>query len=263
MIEYLYDGSFPGLLTAVYQTLAEKNTDWNICRASEFQPDLFSQTQIVVINNDWVGKLVASLACKLSKPALLDIYYCFLSEERGIEKLISVFISKATQYPGTQFEKNCGDKTVLEIQKISSRVSYEIHRFQGFVRFRQMKDGIYYAPVEPNYNIISLLAPHFTARFADQQWLIHDLRRGKGIFYDGDKCSPVRLSEIQPEALRRCPPVLSGMENSVFAAAEPELQHLWNDYFQAVAIPERHNKKLQRQHMPSRYWKHLVEQVEE
>ena len=36
-------------------------------------------------------------------------------------------------------------------------------------------------------------------------------------------------------------------------------QQMWKDYFKTMAIKQRINLKLQRQHMPVRYWKYLTE----
>jgi probable DNA metabolism protein len=36
-------------------------------------------------------------------------------------------------------------------------------------------------------------------------------------------------------------------------------QQLWKEYFRSITIKERINLKLQRQHMPKRYWKYLTE----
>ncbi|HBG76385.1 MAG TPA: hypothetical protein DDW86_05450 [Clostridiales bacterium] len=40
---------------------------------------------------------------------------------------------------------------------------------------------------------------------------------------------------------------------------ELELQQLWKQYFEGIAIRGRYHPGLQRQFMPRRYWKYLVE----
>ena len=50
-------------------------------------------------------------------------------------------------------------------------------------------------------------------------------------------------------------------ELSVYDEAEMDYQKIWDQYFQHIAIPERLNKRQQRQRMPERYWKYLVENV--
>ncbi|MDR2407664.1 MAG: DUF4130 domain-containing protein, partial [Bacteroidales bacterium] len=44
-----------------------------------------------------------------------------------------------------------------------------------------------------------------------------------------------------------------------YAAQESRYQELWKTFWRAVAIQERKNPKLQRQFMPKRYWKYLIE----
>jgi len=39
-------------------------------------------------------------------------------------------------------------------------------------------------------------------------------------------------------------------------------QNLWRDYLKAITIRERRNLKLQRQHLPKRFWKYLTEKQE-
>lgn len=258
MISYLYDGTYIGLLSAIYQAINYQGIIDCIVAESKFEPDLFTKGEVIISDPVLANQLLTTLTRKLLRPALWDLYFCFLAEEDGVEMLILDFVQKAL-LRGSQVAQNYSDFTVLEIRKISDRVSYEIHRLHGFVRFRKMKDGIFYAPIEPDYNILSLLAPHFSARFADQQWLIHDLKRQKGIYYNGIQCSLVQWVEVNPEAFTIPERYLSG--NSLFSENEPVFQELWNDYFQAVTIRERTNKKLQRQHMPQRYWKYLIEQV--
>jgi probable DNA metabolism protein len=40
---------------------------------------------------------------------------------------------------------------------------------------------------------------------------------------------------------------------------EVAFRDLWKDYLKAITINERRNLKLQRQHMPKRFWKYLTE----
>jgi probable DNA metabolism protein len=43
------------------------------------------------------------------------------------------------------------------------------------------------------------------------------------------------------------------------AEDEQLFQKLWKAYFKSLTIKERINPKLQRQHLPKRYWKYLTE----
>lgn len=258
MIVYLYDGTFPGLLTAIDRWLTGGRWDDNITTEPGFEPDLFSEPHRVATDPGLALELFKTLEGTITKPVLQDIYFCYLSEVAGIETAIAQFIQKILEN-GPGFAGNFADETARTIRKTSDRVSYERHRYHGFIRFRKMNDGLYYAPIEPDHNIIELLAPHFTARFADQLWFIHDLRRHKGLYYDKVECRLVTGVEAKPEAVLKVGEF--NFQPEVFEANEPFYQELWNQYFEGITIKERENKRLQRQHMPKRYWKHMIERV--
>ena len=44
-------------------------------------------------------------------------------------------------------------------------------------------------------------------------------------------------------------------------ADEKLFQQMWKTYFKSIAIKERLNPKLHRQHMPARFWKYMPEKV--
>ena len=48
---------------------------------------------------------------------------------------------------------------------------------EAFVRFQCTKDQLYYAIIQPDYNVLPLISKHFEKRYADQRWLIYDIRR--------------------------------------------------------------------------------------
>lgn len=89
--------------------------------------------------------------------------------------------------------------TIDAITETAKKVAYEVHRFHGFLRFRRVYGDLYYAPIEPDHNIIALLIPHFTARYAGQKWFIHDRRRNLGAYYDGRECRLVSGVEINSQ----------------------------------------------------------------
>ena len=49
------------------------------------------------------------------------------------------------------------------------------------------------------------------------------------------------------------------LDEKLMAEDEKLYQELWKGYFKAMTIKERINLKLQRQHLPKRYWKYLTE----
>jgi len=117
------------------------------------------------------------------------------------------------------------------------------------------KDDIYFANVEPDFDVLPLISKHFRNRYADQQWLIYDVKRRYGIFYNIERVEIISLdlSEIHFNRTRK---------SKTFTENEYEYQELWNNYFQSTNIKSRINRKLHTQHVPKRYWKYLSEKKE-
>ncbi|MBC7745050.1 MAG: DUF4130 domain-containing protein, partial [Flavobacterium sp.] len=90
--------------------------------------------------------------------------------------------------------------------------------------------------------------------YADQRWLIYDLKRDYGIYYDLCKVDEVTLSFSGKTTG-------TAENNILFHEDENLYQTLWKDYFKHVNIKERKNNKLHLQHVPKRYWKHLTEKL--
>jgi probable DNA metabolism protein len=262
MIYYIYDGTFEGLLTVVAEALNSSEEVNGITAAgASIQPDLFTEMREIAAEPGVAFRLMKRLRTEAPRPALLDIGYCFLSEEPGIELAIFSYI-RLIFTKGGKTLGNFADPTVLRIRRTSDRVTCEIHRLHGFIRFRKLAGGFYYSPIEPDHNVVQFLAPHFTARFADQRWLIHDLKRNTGIYYDGERCRFLPRVEIDQGIQEESGVYGSGRGPArMLEADEMDYQKLWDEYFRRIAITERRNPRAQRQRMPARYWRYLVEDV--
>lgn len=250
---FFYDGSFEGLLTTIAIALAYREDVAGIAAQTPSQSGLFCQEVKVETDAARASRLMTDLSRRFSLEIALDVSYCFLSEVEGFENLIFRYI-RLLLAKGGAIAGNAADPVVFQVQRLRSKVAYEAHRFQGFLRFRKMSDGIFYGPINPDHNIVQLLAPHFKARFADQRFLIHDVKRGNGIYYNGSRC--LFLSQVMiPEKV-----VATDVEGYL-ANDETTYQQLWKTYFQNIAIAERQSKKRQRQCLPARYWRYLVEEM--
>src|SRR5690606_35093326 len=132
-----------------------------------------------------------------------NLVYCYLSES-GMEKAILAYI-KLLVSPGGKTGVNSPAPTrdtmatADGITEAAKKVAYEVTRFRAFLRIRRVDGDLYYAPIEPDHNIIARLIPHFTARYAGQKWFIHDRRRNLGAYYDGRECRLVSGVEINSQ----------------------------------------------------------------
>ena len=51
-------------------------------------------------------------------------------------------------------------------------------------RIQKAADGTFFAAFEPQYNALPLTVHHFKDRFADLKWIIYDMKRRYGFYYD-------------------------------------------------------------------------------
>ncbi|SHK84925.1 TIGR03915 family putative DNA repair protein [Desulforamulus aeronauticus] len=244
MIIYLYDGSFEGLLTAIYEAYYRSEKPEQIMAQDSYQPDLFSQPRVIATDSDKAGKVYDAIERKISHEALEHVFYVYLSELPGLGTLIYRYLQFGWRV-GADINGHLSLEPVREVLRISQKVGVERHRMLGLLRFKKIQGELYYAPFEPDYNIVGLMAPHFARRLADQNWIIHDLKRGLAAFYNQERWLIRELANNTGQ--------LNWEENEAF------YQELWQNYFQRIAVEGRTNRKVQRQFMPARYWRHLIE----
>jgi len=241
---YLYDSSLPGLLSTLYECLALNFTPAKIMTDNKFQEDLFTKTQYIETSQVKASKLINKLrtvSYRLSGTAL----YAYTAEKENYETALLEYIKLGLRY-GEKVETFLTNPHVEQIMKLVNSVRLETHRLKGFVRFRELVNGLYYAPLEPDGNIVPLLGRHFQTRMADQEWLIHDVKRNIAIFYNKQHTQNINLN-------------LTTDFNKLLSGREKKYQILWQEFHRSISIGERQNSKLQKQWMPARYWKYLVE----
>lgn len=247
----IYDGTLEGFFTCVFTVYEQKLKVTSISPETASQAEIFSTAEVIVTDIQKAGRVKASLNKWISPRGRKQMYFAFLSEEEGVEILLYNYISKAVKNPKFSAE-DYGDPIILQISQIAKKVSREKHRMEAFVRFMLTEDDIYFAHITPDFNVLPLILPHFESRYADQKWIIYDLKRKYGLFYD--------LNSTQYISLDLSDKLIHGiLDPCVYAASEVEFQELWKRYFKSTSIASRKNMKLHIQHVPKRYWKYLSE----
>lgn len=244
MINYIYDGSFDGLMTSIYEAYYRPDKPDNIIPDEDFQQSLFSNNIYINTDIEKSNKVQNAIVNKISYNALKNVFYVFLSELEGSSTLIYKYLKLGFKV-GCNIDRHLSDDTVLNMHKIKHKVTFEAHRMKGLLRFRLLECNIYYSDICPDHNIIGLLAPYFAERFADQDFIIHDVRRKLSVVYNKKEWIMTDIPPLQH--------MISEKEDEI------RFQNLWKQYFKSIAIKERINPRLQRHYMPRRYWDYLIE----
>lgn len=245
-----YDGSFEGFLTAVFYVYEHKLKSVEITRAANTS-SLFGDVIDIYTEEQKAQRVWKALSEKLSAQGLHSLYSSYLADTLQEENNMLAFIQYA--FTSTKnIERDYSNFAVMRVQEVERMVSRERHRMKAFIRFKLTKDNIYFANVEPDFNVLPLIKTHFEKRYADQQWLIYDNKRNYGLYYNLQTVETVELSiddTVNPNTGK-----------ALWMDEQEELyQTLWQQYFKSVNITSRKNVKLHLQHVPRRYWQYLSE----
>lgn len=254
MVIYVFDGSLEGLLTAVFDFYDHKPGAVQLVTQHEFQPVLLDEVVEITTDEAKAKRVWNGLQKKIGSNWLLRVYTAYLSEDAEVFRHLFAFARYIFDNPKGA-EKNFGHPAVLAITQTERSVSRERHRMKAFIRFQETADGIFYAPIEPDFNVLPLISKFFQDRYADQRWLIYDIKRKYGLFYDLNAVTEITM-EHQPELK-----TTAFLSADVLDGKEQLYGLLWNDYFKSTNIPARKNMKLHIRHVPKRYWKYLTEKI--
>lgn len=242
---YFYDGTFYGFLGLCGDLLASGEVPADIVSEAmeNRQEGLFDNRLFFDTDMDKFSAAKELIISRMGQDSYNGITRAYLSEKQGIEMEIFRYIVFGME-KGRDADRFMSDDRFLPVYKAYRQVCMEEHRFKGFLRFEEIRPGIMYAKLEPEYNIIMMLASHFKRRLSGLNWIIHDVKRRTAVFYDKKSC---RLSDA---AFFELPP---GM------ADEKIYKDMWKVYFTAMGIKERKNRRLQRQLAPKKLRKHMSE----
>jgi len=184
----------------------------------------------------------------------VDAYYTALYAQmscKPIKKEIAAFVEKVSRTKNRDEANRAatdrGDSDVLAVLKEAAKVTYEIHRLTGLLRFSPDSGGVYIARCAPDNFILPALAEHFTLRFGETPWAIIDEKRGLCLRKSsGSEAVLVPFPSGLPEA-------------AVEKSRTDPWEDLWRLYHKSINNESRKNLKLQRQLMPERYHKYLTE----
>ena len=244
MKEFVYDNTFEGLLTAIFYAYGCKE-DCTITKSRDYIPSFLNERIDVKTENDKFNRVYNSILKKLNNMVLRNIYYLYLSDALESDDISLKYLKLCYNY-GIDINLAKNNDTIILVDKYYKKVSGEAHMFTGFVRFKEIAPLSFYSSIEPDHNILPLILNHFTKRFSDQNFIIHDLKREIAIMYNKEQAIITKLKK--EDAL-------------CFINSNNDLsfENLWKTFYNSANIKERKNHRLRNQHMPKRYWNHLTE----
>jgi probable DNA metabolism protein len=242
-VAYLYDGTFEGLMTAVFEAYAHRPMPDAIWEAAGYQPQFGERTMDVAVDEAKADRVIAGIRRTMGPDAYERVWTAFRCEQRERGQWIYDYVRLGME-AGRRIDLMLTDDRVIRLHKWSGLVSLESARFVQFVRFSQREGGVYYAGIEPEYDVVALMMPHFADRLRTQPFIIHDKNRNLYGVYDTKEWYITYADEAHIPAI---------------TDKEADYRRLWKTFYDTVAIQERINPRCRRQHMPKKYWKNITE----
>lgn len=241
MTIYLFDGTIDGIFSCIFHSFTKKENP-SLITDKATQTSLTDEIIEIKTDYDANKRIIAAIYRYGGLNMLSDVKFAFRSGEENAPTVIFNYIKKTFE-ARKNISGKFSDEDVLAFYDVIKRVSLEVHRFKGFLRFSESVEGILYARFEPDNNIADLLLPHFKARFGDLPFAIHDAKRNVAAMCNGVETKVVNANVSF---------VKTGVNESAFGA-------LWREYYKSVNVASRKNEKLMRAYMPARYFKNMPE----
>lgn len=246
MTVFLTEKSLAGICGALFYSFTEHIVPDCVFECGNCTQN-FTDKYIIIKNDDRKTDRVSRALEKFGARKILEyIEICLLScSENALKTAFDfAYLTLSERKDVSSFLAN---SSVSEFYYTIKKVLNEKHRFTGFIRFKETASGILYAPYSPDNDITEILCPHFVKRLSCTPFIIHDIKRNIAGVSDGKS---FKIMATETDAILN------------LSSDEKNWEALWKNYYKAIDIKERRNKKQQNNLMPLRYRKFLPETYE-
>ncbi|MBE7056258.1 MAG: DNA metabolism protein [Ruminococcaceae bacterium] len=239
---YIYDGSFEGFLSVVFEAWKISPSIIEIKAGENSSPGFFDKDIYIITDITKTARVLKWMRETLPLETTERIYDYFASEDEGCEKRIYLYL-RACHKLGRWVDSFLTEECVADFLRAEKHFNNEHHRMRGFTRFSVLKGGVMYAEIETDFNQLQRLARFFLDRMPGNRFMIYDSKRHKAVICDGYRWGV--MENITPQSIEE--------------QKDDSFEKLWRTYLKAVTIEERKNHKLQKQLMPLKYRKNITE----
>lgn len=250
------EDSLEGIFTAVYDAYAlrEGHEHLHVQVGEEDNYRLFAEYLYSQPDSGKTDKVVRTLKRCLGDEVYGTICRAAASYDRTKGDAVYHTIvdgitgSNGTGGNGRRTMENLRNPYVLKTFELARRTANEVHHEVEFIRFKELQQGILYAKIGPENNVVPFLMPHFEDRLSIESFMIHDEKR------DLFGVHPAKKEWYLVSGVE-------GFEEKSLPCSDKELayQELFTLFHKTIAIAERRNRRLQQQMLPLRFQEYMVE----
>jgi probable DNA metabolism protein len=182
----LQKDSSDGFFTAVYQYYYVYGKAAEGIFSAPLE-DNFLDEYVEVRADEALAEKVKSGLVKSGGVCFLDeILFALKSGDKNKFNVVLKYLELFFKY-GEKVKDMFGEKSVRDFFDIKRKVEREIERLLGFIRLKETSNGIFYGFFSSDNDILECVAPEFAKRFNTLSFFLHDYKRKKAAFYDGQE----------------------------------------------------------------------------
>lgn len=267
----LCEDSLEGIFTGVYEAYRRKlpplQTHMQAGEVENYR--LFTRYVEIPAEPEKAVKVMRTLQSRFGEEAYGALCAAAIAEDgRKADAIYHLIVKGLSCAKPGQIMGDLADDAVRTVFELNRSVSNEAHRMMEFLRFEELREGILFARIGPKHDVLVYLGPHFSDRLPLEDFVIYDERREQMLLHPKGEEWYIR---------RLAAPGTSGLDLSNASGADTPLitrdwmkysdeeqvyRELFRHFCHKIAIDERTNKALQRQHMPLKYQIYMPEMNE-
>lgn len=248
---YICSDTITGIFSAVYDAWKDgrREEECRIAIKGMMEQELFceyTQTEETQKKAQAVENMIKR---HLGRRAYWDIYHAVFSEdsEKG-NAILGTMLAARTLPDSTRIMEHLSHPKVEKVFELSRSVGGEAHSYKGFLRFKELVNGVLYSEISPKNRVLTCLAPHFEDRLPLENWMIYDKTH-----------QMFAVHEAKKKWVLVCEEGFDRSKVSDVSDKELEYARLWKSFCRTIAIESRKNPRCQLQHLPLRYRDDMLE----
>ena len=127
---YIYDGSYQGLLTALYRAFKEREVPVKILSQTDFRDDLFYQREEIITDHEQAQFFSKQIKEHISAQVLNNVFHSYLSEADKMELYIFRYLFTGFKV-GKKVDEYLTKDYVRQVHDLAHKVRHESHRLKG------------------------------------------------------------------------------------------------------------------------------------
>lgn len=239
------EDTLTGIMTGVYDAWDSRLGHKKVRLSTEQNPDMELFCEYVQVESDLIKaeKVLRTIRERLGEEAYEMIAYAAAyPDDRKADAIYRMIVLGLYLPDGKKIGGMLTQPDVRLVSELKIKAWHIAHRYLGFVRFRELEQGVLFSEIDAEADVLSLIAPHFADRLLMENWVIYDRGRQKAAVHPSGKGYLI-LEEVDSSVFEL---MRSSKEEERFAL-------LWKTFHQAIGIEGRTNARLQMSFLPRKY----------